>query len=83
MSPTQYRTLEALLAAGPAGMPIARGMDVPPGRVHPRTVDALVRRGLAEIQVYVDESYAVITDAGIELLARNPSGIPTRPGAPR
>lgn len=80
MSPTQYRSLEALLAAGPDGMLVARGMDVPPGRIHPRTAEALERRGLALV---TDGGTAMITDAGVDLLARNPTGEPTRPGARR
>ncbi len=85
MSPTQYRALEDLLAAGPDGMLIARGMDVPPGRIHPRTAEALLRRDLAYYRMGSgdDDLRVVITDAGIALLARNPTGEPTRPGAPR
>lgn len=81
MSPTQYRALERLLDAARGGRPhpgllVATGTHVPPGRIHPRTANALVRRGLAERRpVYRGEELAVITQAGIDLLARRPDPI--------
>ena len=72
MSPSQYRALEAL-ATTPYGMLVAREMHVPPGRIHPRTAEALDRRGLADLTVLgTGETLATVTDAGVGLLARNP-----------
>lgn len=77
MSPTQYRALEKLLDAargdGPwPGLLVARGPDVGPGRIHPRTADALERRGLVTRRhsSIDDDELIVITDAGVGLLAR-------------
>ena len=74
MSPNQYRALERLHAAGVDGMLVARGPNVPPGRIHPRTADALERRNLATLSPYHrGETVATITLAGVELLDRNPA----------
>jgi hypothetical protein len=72
VSLTQYRALEAL-ASAPYGMMVARDMRVPPGRIHPRTAEALARRSLADLTVLdTGETLATVTDAGVGLLARNP-----------
>lgn len=79
MSPTQYRALERLLDAVDSteagGLILTLEGHDQPGRVHPRTAEALERRGLAEIirgMAHDEPDLAIVTDAGAELLARNP-----------
>lgn len=74
MTPTQYRALERLEQAGTVGLPVARSPEVPPTHLHPATVKALHRRGLAEIRLtygHGDLDVAVISAAGSRHLARS------------
>ena len=67
MSPNQYRALEALAAAGTAGLPItSANTDT---TIHRDTAAALERRGLAIIEHAAGLAFVTIT--GCRLLTVN------------
>lgn len=78
MSPAQYRALEALVEAStgdPGGLKVDHDQAGLPGYVHPRTADALERRGLAILLTgdYGHPDLLIVTDEGAELLETNPT----------
>jgi hypothetical protein len=70
MSPTAYRTLEAI---ADQAVPIADRQRHVAGHVHPGPAEALIRRGLARTVNRSGRAHLAITPAGRDLLASNPA----------